>query len=134
MLIKKHNVSVDRARKIVMGVAAVLTMVAPLVVWVSSLEMAIFMMSVIMFAHGFWITNYITAISEMFGSAATATVVGLSGTGGAIAGLILNPVIGLVVQNYSYTPLWILSGLMYPLAFVLFVLTIRKISLLHMAV
>ena len=134
MLIKKHNVSVDRARKIVMGVAAVLTMVAPLVVWVSSLGMAIFMMSVIMFAHGFWITNYITAISEMFGSAATATVVGLSGTGGAIAGLILNPVIGLVVQNYSYTPLWILSGLMYPLAFVLFVLTIRKISLLHMAV
>lgn len=134
MLIKRYNLSIDRARKIVMGVAAVLTMVAPLVVWVSSLGMAIFMMSVIMFAHGFWITNYITAISEMFGSAATATVVGLSGTGGAIAGLILNPVIGLVVQNYSYTPLWILSGLMYPLAFVLFVLTIRKISLLHMAV
>lgn len=133
-LIKRYHFSVDRARKIVMGVAAVLTMVAPLVVWVESIEMAIFMMSIIMFAHGFWITNYITAISEMFGSVATATVVGLSGTGGAIAGLILNPVIGLVVQNYSYTPLWILSGLMYPLAFLLFILAIRKIRLLNLTI
>lgn len=131
-LIGWFNVSVDRARKTVMGIAAVLTMVAPLVAWVQSIEMAIFMMSIIMFAHGFWITNYITAISEMFGSKATATVVGLSGTAGAVAGLLLNPVIGLVVQNYSYTPLWIISGLMYPLAFVLFILTIRKIRLLNL--
>ena len=132
-LIKRYNFTIDRARKVVMGVAAVLTMVAPLVVWVESIEMAIFMISVIMFAHGFWITNYITSISEMFGSAATATVVGLSGTGGAIAGLILNPVIGLVVLNISYTPLWILSGLMYPLAFIFFVVTIRRIKLLNLA-
>jgi ACS family hexuronate transporter-like MFS transporter len=128
----KRGIPVDRARKIVMGLAAVLTMVAPLVVWVDSVALAIFMMSIIMFAHGFWITNYITVISEMFGSAATATVVGLSGTAGAVAGLLLNPAIGWVAQEYSYTPLWIISGIMYPLAFVLFVMTIKNIRLLDL--
>ena len=130
-LISGFGMSVDRSRKTVMGIAAVLTMVAPLVVWVESIELAVFMMAVIMFAHGFWITNYITVISEMFGTSATATVVGLSGTAGAISGLILNPVIGLVVQHFSYTPLWLICGLMYPLAFVMFVLTIRRIKLIE---
>lgn len=128
----KRGISVDRSRKVVMGLAAVLTMVAPLVVWVDSISLAIVMMSIIMFAHGFWITNYITVISELFGSSATATVVGLSGTAGAVAGLLLNPVIGWVVQEYSYTPLWIISGIMYPLAFVLFILTIKNIRLLDL--
>ena len=37
-------------------------------------------------------------------------------------------VIGLIVQNYSYTPIWIVLGLMYPLAFILLLVFIRKIQ------
>jgi ACS family hexuronate transporter-like MFS transporter len=114
-----------------MGIAAVLTLAAPAIEWVSTVEIAIFCMSLFMFAHGFWITNYITAISDMFGQRATSTVVGLSGTAGAISGLILNPMMGVVIQQYSYRPLWIASGLLYPLAFVLLVLLIPKITPLN---
>ena len=124
----KNNFSVNRARKTVMGIAALLTVVAPFIATVSTVEMAIALMSVIMFAHGFWITNYITAISDIFGKNGTSTVVGLSGTAGAISGLIINPLIGLIVQNYSYTPIWIASGILYPLAFILLVVFIRKIQ------
>jgi ACS family hexuronate transporter-like MFS transporter len=85
-------------------------------------------MSLLMLAHGFWITNYITAISDIFGQYATSTVVGLSGTAGAISGMIINPVIGWVAQNYSYGPLWLISGIMYPLAFVALVVFIPKIT------
>jgi len=81
-----------------------------------------------MFAHGFWITNYITAISDIFGKNGTSTVVGLSGTAGAVSGLIINPLIGLIVQNYSYSPIWIATGLLYPLAFMLFIIFIRRIQ------
>lgn len=122
--------SVNKARKTVMGIAAVLTLVAPAIEWVSTVEVAIFCMSLFMFAHGFWITNYITAISDMFGQRATSTVVGLSGTAGAVSGLILNPLMGVVIQQYSYRPLWIASGLLYPLAFVLLILLIPKITAL----
>ncbi|WP_428664753.1 MFS transporter [Runella sp.] len=122
--------SVNKARKTVMGIAAVLTLAAPAIEWVSTVEIAIFCMSLFMFAHGCWITNYITAISDMFGQRATSTVVGLSGTAGAISGLLLNPLMGAVIQQYSYRPLWIASGLLYPLAFALLVLLIPKITTL----
>ena len=117
-----------------MGIAALLTVVAPFIAWVSSVEMAVGLMAVIMFAHGFWITNYITAISDIFGTNGTATVVGLSGTAGAISGLIMNPLIGLIVQNYSYTPIWLVSGFMYPLAFILFIIFIRRIRPLNFVI
>lgn len=124
----KNNFSINRARKTVMGIAALLTIVAPFIAWVSTVEMAIALMAVIMFAHGFWITNYITSISDIFGKNGTSTVVGLSGTAGAVSGLIINPLIGLIVQNYSYTPIWIATGLLYPLAFMLFIIFIRQIK------
>jgi ACS family hexuronate transporter-like MFS transporter len=81
-----------------------------------------------MFAHGFWITNYITITSEIFGKFATSTVVGMAGTAGAVAGLIINPLIGKVVENYSYLPMWIVSGSMYPIGFVVLLVMIPRIK------
>lgn len=124
----QQGVTLNKARKIVMGGAALLTVFTPFIEWVTTVELAIFLMSLFMLAHGFWITNYITAISDIFGKKATSTVVGLSGTAGAISGLLLNPLIGLVIQTYSYRPLWIISGVLYPLAFVLLVVFIRQIK------
>jgi ACS family hexuronate transporter-like MFS transporter len=124
----RSGVTPDKARKSVMGIAALLTMTAPLTTSASSVGMAIFFMSLIMFAHGFWITNYITITSELFGKNATSTVVGMAGSAGAVAGLIVNPLIGVVVQKYSYLPLWVASGILYPLAFIILVLSIKKIQ------
>ena len=123
----RAGIPVDRARKSVMGLAAALTMVAPLTVIAYSAEIAIMFISLILFAHGFWITNYITITSELFGRHATSTVVGISGSAGAVAGLLLNPLIGRIVENYSYLPMWIASGIMYPLGFLILMITIRKI-------
>jgi ACS family hexuronate transporter-like MFS transporter len=128
----KNGFSINKARKTVMGVAAAITLVAPFITFVSSAQLAVALMAVIMFAHGFWITNYITSISDIFGSIGTSTVVGLSGTAGAVSGLIINPLIGLVVQNYSYSPIWVACGLMYPLAFILFLIFIPKIQSLQL--
>lgn len=119
--------SMNSARKIVMGVAAVLTMMLPMTEWAASAELAVGFMCLYMFAHGLWITNYITAISDVFGSRATSTVVGLSGTAGAVSSLILNPMIGKIIENYSYTPLWIASGILYPVVFIVFIRMIPRL-------
>lgn len=126
-----RNLSINAARKWVMGFAAAITLVAPFIATVSSIEVAFLLMSLMMLAHGFWITNYITAITDIFGKYATSTVVGLSGTAGAISGMIVNPLIGVVVQSHSYTPLWIVSGVMYPLAFILLLVFIPKIKMME---
>lgn len=130
MLIKKGR-SLNSSRKIVMGISAGVTMVAPVIAFVSSAGMAIALITMVMAAHGFWITNYITATSDIFGAKGTATVVGLSGTAGALSGLLVNPLIGYVVQTWSYSPVWMITGIMYPLAFVLFMVFIPKIRPFH---
>ena len=132
-LLVKNNMSVNRARKIVMGIAALVTVSAPFIAFVSTVEMAVALMAIVMFAHGFWITNYITSIGDIFGTNGTSTVVGLSGTAGAISGLIINPLIGWIVQNYSYSPIWIMSGIIYPVAFLLFVIFIPRIRPIRFA-
>jgi ACS family hexuronate transporter-like MFS transporter len=124
----KRNVSTGRARKIIMGCAAALTLAVPLTEYTSSIAIAVALMALYMFAHGCWITNYITAISDVFGPGATSTVVGLSGTAGALSSLLLNPMMGKIIQEYSYKPLWVASGLLYPAAFVAFILLIPRLK------
>ncbi len=123
-----NGFSVNKARKTVMGIAAVLTTSMFFITTVSTAELAVALMAVFMFAHGFWITNYITSISDIFGDKGTATVVGLSGTAGAVSSLIINPMIGVIVQNYSYSPLWMAAGFLYPIAFIFFIsmISIKK--------
>ena len=121
------RLSVNAARKTVMGIAAFLTLCVLFITSVSTAEMAVALMALFMLAHGFWITNYITSISDIFGAKGTATVVGLSGTAGALSSLLINPLIGLIIQDYSYGPLWFVAGLLYPLAFIIFVVFIPRI-------
>ena len=91
----------------------------------SNIQTALAMMSLLMFAHGFWITNYVTLISERFPRSAVGTVMGISGAVGAVGGMLANTAIGRIVDHFSYGPVWLASGLMYPLAFVVLLATIR---------
>nr|WP_295922097.1 MFS transporter [uncultured Dyadobacter sp.] len=123
----RSGIATGRARKIVMGCAAALTLAVPLTEYTSSVSTAVGLMALYMFAHGCWITNYITAISDVFGTRATSTVVGLSGTAGALSSLILNPMIGKIIGEYTYKPLWIASGLLYPVAFLAFIALVPRL-------
>ena len=123
----RRTASLDWARKGVMGIAAILTLSALFVKYVPSEEWVIFIMVLAFFAHGLWITNYITAISDTFGQSITSTVIGLSGTAGALSSVLINPLMGKIIGNYSYDPMWIYSGLMYPLAFILFIVLMPKV-------
>jgi ACS family hexuronate transporter-like MFS transporter len=126
----KKTGSLNYGRKTVMGVAAILMIPVFLVKNVASPEMVILILSVAFFAHGLWITNYITSISDMFGKAITSTVIGFSGTAGAVSALVINPIMGLIIAKYSYDPMWIYSGSMYLVAFIVFLIFIPKIRLL----
>lgn len=120
--------SVNFSRKLVMGVAAVLTIPIAFTGLIQSYVVILILMALAFFAHGLWITNYITSIGDIFGKQITSTVVGLSGSAGAISSLVLNPLIGYIITDYSYSPLWWYAGFMYPAAFVLFIWFIPRIE------
>jgi ACS family hexuronate transporter-like MFS transporter len=117
------------ARRIIMAAAAALTLASSLAGRMQTVPMALTMMSLLMLAHGFWVTNYVTIISERFPQGAVGTVMGFAGAVGAVGGMVANTAIGSVVGGFSYGPVWLASGFMYPLAFVVLLLTIgRRIS------
>ncbi len=99
-----------------------------LAVYVQRTETAILLMSVLMFAHGFWITNYMTLIGDLFPSRMVATVVGLTGTAGGIGGFLTSLVIGRVVEHISYTPVFLAAGVIYPICVVILFAPSRKSS------
>lgn len=124
----KRTSNLNMSRKIVMGIAAILTIPVISVGLIHSYVLILAFLTLALFAHGLWITNYITAISDIFGKRFTSTVVGLSGSAGAVSALILNPVIGYIIINFSYSSLWGYAGIMYPVAFLIFIRFIPMIE------
>jgi len=124
----KKTSSLNKARKYLMGIAALLTIPVLLVRVLPSMVAVIAVISLAFFAHGLWITNYITSIGDIFGKTATSSIVGFSGSAGAISSLIINPVMGLIISHFSYGPMWLYSGLMYPVAFIFFICFIPVIK------
>jgi ACS family hexuronate transporter-like MFS transporter len=120
--------AIDKARKGILRASAFLTPVSILVVYVRQTETAILLMSVLMFAHGFWITNYMTIIGDLFPSRMVATVVGLTGTAGGIGGFLTSLVIGRVVQHISFTPVFVAAGVTYPICLVIMLRAIKEIK------
>ncbi len=104
------------ARLRLMLIAALLTPASALAAFAGTPALAIGLMSVLMFAHGIWIANYITLIADTVDSTEVGTAVGLTGTCGGVAGMLSNLVVGPVVDSYSFTPIFLASAILYPLA------------------
>ena len=120
--------SINRARKTIMAGAALLTPVSILSLVTPDLTAAVALLGVLMFAHGFWMTNYMTMIGDLFPSSTVATVVGLSGTAGGIGGFLSSLLIGSIVDLVSFGPMFVICGVLYPLGFVTLSLTIPKVQ------
>ncbi len=122
----RSGVSTLRARRYMLIASALLTPVSIFCVLVRDIETAIALMSLLMFAHGFWITNYMTLIADLFPRSVVATVVGLTGTAGGIGGFLTSLAIGRVVQAVSFTPLFVIAGVLYPICAVILTLTVSS--------
>jgi len=120
-LLVAHGWPPRRSRLTLMFIAALLTPSS----WLASLAatpmLAIALMSALMFAHGIWIANFITLIGDTVTSDEVGTAVGLTGTGGGIAGMISSLAIGPVADHFSFTPVFLVSALLYPAAWLVLV-------------
>ncbi len=108
-----------RARLTLMLVAALLTPASFFAALAGTPAVAIALMTVLMFAHGIWITNFMTLVGDTVDSCDVATTVGLTGFCGGVAGMLSNLVIGPVVDHYSFTPIFLASAVVYPLAWLI---------------
>lgn len=81
---------------------------------------AIGLLSLAVGAHQGWSANLYTTTSDMFPSTAVGSVTGIAGMAGSVGGVLLSLSAGRILQvTHSYTPLFVLAGSVYLLAFVL---------------
>ncbi|MCW5963437.1 MAG: MFS transporter [Bryobacterales bacterium] len=127
----RRGFTINRARKGIMAAAALLTPVSILALVTPNLTAAVALLGVLMFAHGFWMTNYMTMIGDLFPSSTVGTVVGLSGTAGGLGGFLSTLLIGQTISIVGYGPMFLICGLLYPVGFAILALSIPRLQRLE---
>lgn len=109
--------SVTFARKTALLIFALMMPAGILAVFAHSPWWALAFISVATASHQGWMANVYTLASDMFAKKDVGSVVGLGGAAGALGGMIIAPIAGYTLQWFhTYVPLFILAGVMHPLA------------------
>ncbi len=125
----KRGWPINRARKTTMAILAFLMPCGIVAVFAPSAAVALALISIAMAAHQGWSANVFTLSSDMFPTKDVASVVGLGGAGGAVGGLIIAPVTGYILKWFNtYVPIFIIAGVMHPLALGVIYLLVRRIE------
>jgi len=120
--------TVDRARKTVMGVGALLMPAGILAMRAQSPYTALVLMGIVLFGFQVWINNLQTLPSDVFPKSAVASVFGLGGTSAAIASVLFNWGTGRVVDAMGYTPMFVIAGVLGPLGLVATLLLVGRVA------
>jgi ACS family hexuronate transporter-like MFS transporter len=110
--------TVDRARKTVMAVGALLTPAGILAMQVESAYVALFLMGIVLLGFQVWVNNLQTLPSDFFPKSAVASVFGLGGTAAAMATFLYTWGTGRVADTLGYTPVFVVAGILGPLGLI----------------
>jgi ACS family hexuronate transporter-like MFS transporter len=109
---------VERARKRTMMISAVFFPVTGYAVLANNPWLTIALVGVACGAHNSWSANIFTMCSDCFESEMVGSVTGIAGFAGGLGGVLLSALIpGFIVQYFGYIPVFILMGLLHPIAY-----------------
>ncbi len=114
-----NGASVDKARKqtILVGCAIMfLGLIATVMIGDTALKF-VGIVSFVLFGFQFVISNIQTIPSDLFSGKSVGSLAGLGGTVGLFAVIIMNFLVPVITDNFSYTPIFILIAVFVPLGF-----------------
>jgi MFS transporter, ACS family, hexuronate transporter len=123
----RRGYSLNAARKISLAIGAALMPASTLIVS-SPLSLAIVLFSTAMFAHQFWSSNVQTVPADLFPPRYVGSVEGLLGSAGSFGGMLFGLFVGSIVSSQGYGPVFLISGLLHPLAFLVILGTVRRVE------
>ena len=126
--------SVNRARKLALGLSAALMPWVMLVPQASSVGWVIAIFSLAFFGQQSWSTLVMILPTDLVPKATLGKVAGLVGLGGAMGGMVLGQLAGwLLDHGFSYTPVLVIAGSLHLAAFALLCALIPQIRALRFA-
>jgi ACS family hexuronate transporter-like MFS transporter len=113
--------TVNRARKATMLICALGVVPVIYAPYCKNLWVVVALVGTALAAHQGWSANLFTTTSDMFPRSAVGSVVGIGGTMGASASVLLQIATGYIVEwTHSYLPLFIFGGCAYLIALAIF--------------
>jgi ACS family hexuronate transporter-like MFS transporter len=121
--------SVNRARKGAMLICAMLIVPVIFAAKANNLWLAVALVGLATAGHQGWSANVYTLASDMFPRHAVASVVGIGGFAGAVGGMLISTVIGLLLQaTGSYVPVFMMAGFAYLLALIVVQILVPRLQ------
>lgn len=114
-----NGASVDVARKKTVLIGCIimfLGLVATILVGDTALKF-VAIVSIVLFGFQFVISNVQTIPSDLFSGKSVGSLAGLGGTVGITSVIIMNFLVPVITDNYSYTPIFIMIALFVPLGY-----------------
>jgi ACS family hexuronate transporter-like MFS transporter len=124
----KNGWSLNRARKTTFFICALCATPAYFASVNANMWVAIPIIGLATAAHAGFSANLFTLVSDTFPKQAVASVVGIGGTIGAVGGVIISALSGIVYQKFGPAPLFIYGSLAYLTALLIIHLCNRKMS------
>lgn len=112
----KRGWVINKARKISLLICAIIILPVVFVAYSHDKWLAVFLIGLAAAGHQAWSANIFTLVSDVFPKKATASVVGIGGMVGAVAGIVSNLVLGKVLDtagNHGYFWAFLLAGSCY---------------------
>ena len=126
-----RGLSVNTARKTVIGIATCLMPFGILAAHAQSAYSALAFISVVLFGFQMWISNVQTLPSDLFANSAVGSVAGMGGTAAGISSLIFNLCTASLVAHFGYSSVLTIAGLLAPIGAVMLFFLIGNIHRLN---
>jgi len=126
-LLIRRGVSLDRARKVALGSAALLMPATTLIDW-TPVHLAIVFYSTAMFGHQFWSANVQTLAADLFPSRMVGSVEGLLGSAGALGAAAVGAAFGEIIAVRGYTIPFLICGGLHAASFGIILKAVRRIE------
>ena len=107
------------ARKRVLRIAATTILVGPFVAWAPSIPLVLVCAAVVACSQLAWQVTIGALIVDRYPPASVATAFGIVAAGSGFGGMVSTGIVGYLVSNYSYVPVFVTMALLHPLALAL---------------
>jgi ACS family hexuronate transporter-like MFS transporter len=125
--IVRRGISAVSARKIVMGFSALLMLSGIFVSRSSGAFTTLAWISVVLLGYTSWASNILSLPIDLFASREVGQVTGMTGTAGAIGGMVFTLVTGWLAENVSYESVFVVGAGMILCAAVVVFMAVHQV-------
>ena len=105
-LLQRRGLSILNVRRITMYGSALLCVTSLLVPHMSTVIAALLMIGIAVFADNFLSANMFGAVTDLFTDRQVGRATGLTGVAGGVSGLLFPLLTGILIDHFSYTPVF----------------------------